>query len=182
MLDKYLIEHCAPTLASLKTANLFSYSYNGDRELEELVEVWNIHFRKKGVTLTVLRKKAGVALLYVYRQSRLEEDLRCPGVERFLRGCGYTGDGVEEALERLKVRLLEEGFPHEIGLFLGYPLEDVVGFIRHGGKNCKCSGCWKVYGDEDEAVKLFAKFKKCRAVYSRLWRQGKSVLQLTVAA
>ena len=32
-----------------------------------------------------------------------------------------------------------------------------------------------------EAVKLFARYKKCRDVYLRLWQQGRSVLQLTVA-
>ena len=41
-------------------------------------------------------------------------------------------------------------FPHEIGIFLGYPLADVAGFIRNKGRNCKCIGTWKVYGDAFE--------------------------------
>lgn len=74
------------------------------------------------------------------------------------------------------------GFPHEIGLFLGYPLGDVEGFIRNRGQNCKCAGCWKVYCNELEAQKRFARIQKCRKVYARLWAQGRSVWQLTVAA
>ena len=70
----------------------------------------------------------------------------------------------------------------EIGLFLGYPLGDVAGFIRNRGKNCKCSGCWKVYCNELEAQKRFAQIQKCRQVYTRLWTQGRSLWQLTVAA
>ena len=52
-----------------------------------------------------------------------------------------------------------EKFPHEIGLFLDYPLVDVIGFIRNTGKNCKCSGCWKAYGNAKEAEKTFCKYK-----------------------
>ena len=36
-------------------------------------------------------------------------------------------------------------FPHEMGLLLGYPVEDVTGFMVHGGKNSLYSGYWKVY-------------------------------------
>ena len=90
---------------------------------------------------------------------------------------------MDEAILRLQRRLSEKKtFPHEIGVFLGYPLGDVIGFIRNEGKNCKCADCWKVYGDECEAKKTFAKFKRCIEVYVRLWKEGRSIRQLTVAA
>ena len=54
--------------------------------------------------------------------------------------------------------------------------------IKNAGQNCKCVGCWKVYCNECEAIKAFARFKKCTNVYVRLWNQGRSVRQLTVAA
>ena len=62
------------------------------------------------------------------------------------------------------------------------PLEDVVGFIENAGQNYKCSGCWKVYCNECETRKLFAKYKKCREVYRRLWKQGRDIRTLTVAS
>ena len=86
-------------------------------------------------------------------------------------------------MDRLKSRIGENNeFPHEIGIFLDYPLGDVIGFILNEGRNFKCVGCWKVYCDECACQKTFAKYKKCRDVYVRLWQQGRSVLQLTVAA
>ena len=94
----------------------------------------------------------------------------------------YQNAGIA-AMMRTKRRLFENrSFPHEIGLFLGYPLDDVIGFIRNEGRNCKYTGFWKVYCNEEEAARIFEKFRKCRDVYMRLWQQGKSVLQLTVAA
>ena len=70
----------------------------------------------------------------------------------------------------------------EIGLFLGYPLCDVLGYIKNRGQNSKLTGWWQVYGDEAEAARLFSRFRKCRDVYSRLWSEGRSVQQLTVCA
>ena len=69
---------------------------------------------------------------------------------------GYDSTEPEKAIEKLKMRLNETTeFPHEIGLFLGYPVGDVVGFIKNKGKNFKCCGCWKVYCDQCEAERRF---------------------------
>ena len=47
--------------------------------------------------------------------------------------------------------------------------------------NCKCVGCWKVYGDEEAAKKKFAQYKKCTQVYSDRWAKGTDIERLTVA-
>ena len=59
------------------------------------------------------------------------------------------------------------------------------------GMTASCSQKWTAFLDAEEqrraaaaeqAEKQFARYKKCRDVYVRLWQQGRSVLQLTVAA
>lgn len=83
---------------------------------------------------------------------------------------------------QLGKRLCEQkDFPHEIGLFLGYPLEDVQGFIEHHAEGYKCVGCWKVYGDEEHARREFRRYQKCTDAYCYLWRQGESLEDLTVS-
>ena len=67
----------------------------------------------------------------------------------------------------------------EIGLFLGYPPEDVEGFIENSHE-CKMSGFWKVYGDVHSAELLFNKYKKCTKVYCEQWKNGKTIERLTV--
>lgn len=183
MLDKFLIKHSAPTLAGLKTANLFWYPWKSqERPGEDLAE-WKKIFREKGLDLQVLKVNKDRALLYVYRVSNLERDLNREKTRKMLAAEGYQAFSPEGAVETLKQRLAQgENFPHEIGLFLGYPEEDVEGFIANQGKNCKCSGCWKVYCNECDARKIFCKYKKCEAVYERLFLQGRSVTQLIVSA
>lgn len=182
--EKALIEHCAPTLASLKTANLFCHTFLSDAEMSETLGFWRESLKDKGLELVVLRLRCLTALVYVCRMECLRADLCEEGVARFLSSFGY--DSVEPvcAVERLKGRLEAEadfGFPHEIGVFLGYPLADVSGFIENEGKNFKYAGPWKVYCNEVETLRLFARYEKCRKIYRRLWREGRSVLQLTVA-
>ena len=72
-------------------------------------------------------------------------------------------------------------FPHEVGLFLSYPPEDVKGFIDHRTNNFKCAGLWKVYGDEARAEELFRKFKKCTQIYCERWQSGSKMDELAVA-
>jgi len=181
MLEKCLIEYCAPTLASLKTGSLFNFPVVESQDVQAEIRELNRELWQKGVILVELRQRGGKALIYVFRSAFLERDLRRPDVQRFLAAYGYGGMSMAQALVHLKRRLAEcDPFPHEIGVFLGYPLNDVIGFIENGGQNAKCSGCWKVYGDECEAKRAFARFEKCRSVCTRLWNEGRSVGQLAV--
>lgn len=182
MSEELLIRHCSPTLAGIKTGNLFACRFPDKAEMRECVRCWNNLLTKKGLRVLPLRFRNGRALIYVYRPSRLSDDLRHGTAERILRERGYCTDTSEKCVVQLIRRLCEyEEFPHEIGLFLGYPPEDVCGFIENKAGGCKCAGCWKVYGDEDAARKTFAKYKKCSGVYAALYAKGTSVERLTVA-
>ena len=181
MLDRAIINHASPTLARLKLGNLFNYpvSADFDTEFADLQAM----LRGKGVALSVLRKTREKALVYVYRANELARALRKDGVRSLLKSCGYTCFDVDDALETLKSRLNDaDAFPHEIGVFLGYPLEDVLGFIENGGRNCLACGCWKVYANECEALAAFKRYEKCKSVYQRLFASGCPLSRLTVAA
>ena len=70
-----MIEYCAPTLASLKTANLFNCRFYSETELNRQLAVWNEALGQKGIALLTLHREEKKALIYVYRKSRLEADL-----------------------------------------------------------------------------------------------------------
>lgn len=183
MLDEFLIRYSAPTLAGLKTGSLFWYPCEGKEELERTVNKWSEIFHEKGLELTVMRKNGQRALLYVYRVDRLEQDLKRVKTCIMLSGAGYAYKDTGQAVEILKGKIQGcRNFPHEIGLFLGYPEDDVKGFMENRGKNCKCCGRWKVYSNEENAQKIFCKFKKCEMIYERLFLNGRPVRELIVAA
>lgn len=183
MLEKHLIDHCSPTLAGLKMGSLISVRFKDKAAFGQEVKGWDALLSGKGVRLCVLRLKEHSGLVYVYRPIALAQRLLNPGFAAFLHRHGYGNLSVEAALQQLRSHI-DGGceFPHEIGVFLGYPLEDIEGFIRHKGKCCKCCGCWKVYGDEEAAKRIFRKYQLCTAAYRQLFAGGHSLLRLTVTA
>lgn len=183
MLEDAIIAHCAPTLAGIKTANMFTYIPEKEDDICQEVEQINRKLNDRDVYVEILRRSEKRALLYIYRKAKLEKDLNSEGACTLLKNCGYECEGTACCIRRLQEKIYaDEYFPHEIGLFLGYPLDDVIGFIEQQGKNYKCCGIWKVYGDEEQSQVLFRKLKKCSEVYKRLFANGRTLLQLTVSA
>ena len=180
-LDRVLIEQCAPTLAGIKTANLFKVAYVNYESLKVNIELLNSKFLNKGISFKILKVNKTNALIYTYRESMLKKDIANKKAKNILNVYGYNELDINKSLERLKKRLENyKEFPHEIGIFLGYPPEDVEGFIFNKGYNCNLCGYWKVYGDVSSAKIEFAKFDKCRAIYKRLWQAGKDIMLLAV--
>ena len=182
MSEQLIIEQCAPTLAGIKTANLFSCRYSDKQTLWAEIREFNRQLSCKGVRMIPVKAENGSALIYLYRPKKLEGDLKheaaCQLLQQFGYSYDYSGKCIAELTRRFQVG---DSFPHEIGLFLGYPPEDVKGFIENKAKNCKCVGCWKVYGDEAGAQKCFANYKKCTRIYKEQYSKGKSIERLTVA-
>lgn len=182
MLEKVLVEHGSPTLARLKLGSLMNVFHDGAEPLLGEVRRLNRMLAPKGLVLTVLRIEEQRALLYLFRCEHLKRRLSCPLVRTFLGEYGYRGFSVAEALKTLKKRIAHQSsFPHEIGVFLDYPLSDIRDFIRHEGQNCRMCGVWKVYSNEEAAARTFNRFKKCRDVYTRLYREGCPLARLTVS-
>mgnify|MGYP002611227615 CR=1 FL=1 len=182
MSEELLVRHCSPTLAGMKTGNLFGCPFATAREMTQDVRRLNSVLVKKGLRVLPLQYQNGRALLYVYRPAQLSRDLQQATACRLLRERGYDAAAPEHCITRLMQRLrTSEEFPHEIGLFLGYPIEDVVGFIRYAGKGCKLSGLWKVYGDAEAASRLFDRLSRvCHAVTRRV-DKGETLLEVFAA-
>ncbi len=181
MLSDLIVRHCSPTLAGMKTGSLFACDHASGEDVCEITRQLNRSLTKKGLRVLPVRVSGNRVLVYVYRPKRLREDFSGAAARSILEEYGYAADDADKCVVRLIGRLrTEDAFPHEIGLFLGYPPEDVRGFIIHGGGCSKCTGCWKVYGDRQSAEKLFAKYRKCTDIYCALWQCGRSLERLTV--
>lgn len=159
--EKVLAFHAAPTLMGVKCGSLLALSVK-EYDLAEGAEL--IAERCGGdILVRTVSRCAERQLMYVYHRRLLEDILAAEGVRDFLAEYGYSAElDAEECLDRLCERLMEDDFPHEIGIFLGYPLEDVKGFIMNCGQRCKYCGVWKVYGDVERAKQLFECYRQCR--------------------
>lgn len=170
--------HCsAPALCGIKPASLFSlknefYSINRSRLFS-----WRKNFSKDRRFFVIIKKEDGRVLIFVYDKNLLEEVCSKKKNQEYLKTKGYEVEkGFNSILSELLFRLAHENsFPHETGLFLGYPLEDVIGFETQNAKNCVFSGFWKVYGDKQAALDLMKKYRLCTEICMSWFRQGLSV-------
>lgn len=183
--EALLVDQCAPTLVGVKPASLFRYQGREPGEARRLAEHWSRVLAHHGLTMQVLKTcpATGACMILLYRAGWLHRILEERANRRFLEGKGYpAGADLPQLLEQLSDRLcLERDYPHEIGIFLGYPLEDVVGFIRNRGRNFTCCGYWKAYGDPAAARRRFAQYRRCTEACNRRFRLGAEITELIAA-
>ena len=88
MLTNALVEHCSPTLAGIKTGNMFSVNTDSADIISEIKNLNRI-MTKKGLCLIPLKKSDTSTLIYLYRPDLLKRDLNLPEAEEILEKKGY---------------------------------------------------------------------------------------------
>ena len=181
MSDQYIAKYCAPTLAGIKTGSLFTAAYTDRETLAQELRELNGVLKRHGLRAIPLRYSKRRALIYLYCPEALMRDLRVPEATAILRSRGYRDSDPGLCLKQLIRRFQEaDEFPHEIGLFLSYPPEDVRGFMEDPHAGYKCVGYWKVYGDRERAERTFIRYRRCTEAFCRATARGKRLDNLIV--
>lgn len=166
----------APVIYTLKPASIFTVQ---NESLPALIRL----FQHSEISLYPLFSDSGRTTLLFYRDTALQSYLRTPACTDLLLSYGYCSSSLRTSLQRLRqrfqdFRLKRSAFPHELGLFLGYPIWDVLGFIKHNGKNELYTSHWKVYDHLEEALQLFSRFDQAMKNIEIQIAQGTPLRQL----
>lgn len=164
---------CAPLLAGLKISNLLIVSSQNKNEVLSL-------FESIILSCDIVCETSEKITFLLYHRRRLEDFLSQYDVKNFMKKIGYENEMLEEILHKVCVRYtlyMKNGkdFPHEMGILLGYPIADVMGFIENNGKNFLHIGYWKVYSNLVETLKLFELFNQATENIVRMVSQGVSI-------
>ena len=164
---------CAPLLTGVKISNLLTVDQSCHIQTARL-------FSRTSVSCFLLCESNGKAVYLLYRKEQLKEYLATGPVRELMERFGYEGMELGEILSLVGTRYREhmEGcktFPHEIGLLLGYPAEDVKGFIENQGRRSLYSGYWKVYSNLEECQRMFASYDHAREKVIHLMAKGMTV-------
>ena len=151
---------CAPVITGIKVSNLFIIDKN------KVDEVYNI-IDETDISAYFLYEDAAKANILLYRKNELQQYLFQKENRQFVRKLGYDSVYLDELLPEFAIRFsmyqtIQEDFPHEMGILLGYPVEDVEGFIINNGKNELYTGYWKVYDNLTEKLILFNYYEAAR--------------------
>ena len=181
--EQTMVTHCAATLAGQKIGSLYSYCPEAGEDVQAHLETITPLLAAKGIALRLLQNTLQRCLVFVYRPASLYALLQQAAIRKFFQQQGYAGVEPDGLLCEIAARLAAGGaFPHEIGLFLGYPLADVQGYIQHCGQHAHCTGLWKVYGDAQEAQRRFQVYRHCRKAVLANYQRGMTLSRLAVSA
>lgn len=204
VLEEKIVAHCSPVLAGMKPSNMFSLQFKCQRcyatrgcsrmgalDFAAAFESCKSRLAACGLELVVLAQRERSMLLFLYRPVLLERCLGDGRVAAYLESCGYpVGAGAAACIAALCARIARSDqlarmrrvctFPHEVGLFLGYPFDDVMGFIAHAGAGYVASGCWKVYARERDALDAFCRFDACKEEFAGRFARGERLEQLAM--
>lgn len=169
-LNTQLALQCAPLLTKNKISNLFIVAKSEKNKVIKL-------FSKTSISIYVLYQTEKKVTFLLYRRQELVCYLQNTPVRAFMLQLGYHDVGIENILRELKNRYkahMEEkkDFPHELGVVLEYPVDDVCAFIENQGKNSIYVGYWKVYGDLPIALAIFDKYDMAKEKLLRMVAQG----------
>lgn len=171
--ERQLAFQCAPVITGVKMSNLLMIQNHNINRVETLLGDSDIQLFR----LYTADNKTSFLL---YRRDRFQQYLQQEEVKRLLVKMGYQSLEESELLTEFQKRYAacrrgHMDFPHEMGMFLGYPIEDVLGFIEHKGKNYLYSGYWKVYSNIQEKRRLFKEFEQAKETLIRLLFSGTSM-------
>jgi hypothetical protein len=172
-LEMQMAMQCAPLIAGLKISNLLNIRREDFASMQEIVK------RSQFSWYLLFETEEKMSLLLFQRDS-LEYYLETRQVRDMLKQAGYENLSLGCVLKEFSIRYkgymeTKNDFPHEMGLLLGYPTEDVEGFITHQGEDCLCVGYWKVYANKERKLKIFERFEKAKERLIQLLSSGISM-------
>jgi hypothetical protein len=147
--------HAAPTIRKVKAASTIAFRNTERKEVYLWKKYGEEYLLKYSISCIVIKEEKDICVVLFYYDELLKKVLRKDSTMDFLSNFGYSENmNLEEILLHLKSRFADD-CPHELGLFLGIPLEDVKDFIYNPLKRCIFTGYWKVYNNEETARRIF---------------------------
>lgn len=184
-LMRHLVRKLAPVLLGVKPAGLVRLTNCGRIGGGAQCDLFCIHQREILEALRlecrILRRDGSDWVVLFYRRVVLEKVLAGSTAAAFLTECGYpAGQGMPAVLEELTARCRRGGeFPHEIGIFLGYPLKDVRGFMENPAACLALPrGMWRIAGNPAESLAVMESFRCAEAKVVRLLEESGSLPEL----
>lgn len=166
-LASFLALETAEILEGIKPGNLINVTNRRQPCGRNLYPLWRIHgtelIEASGLSVRVMRERDDSLLLFIYDGASLSRLLSEKRVTAMLSRAGYqTPADIEASLSELEKRIASGSFPHEVGIFLGYPLKDVAAFMGWAPIPFTCQGPWKIYGDPRSSLETAASHHECR--------------------
>ncbi|MBM7616010.1 DUF3793 family protein [Alkaliphilus hydrothermalis] len=165
----WYVELLGPVFLGAKPAEILSFPQRKEKDLIITNSIKGLFTNSKQVQYKELDFGNDCIKMFFYNPNTLDETLKEARNLKFLKGIGYPEEySLEVYLAQLINKINEGNIPDEIGVFLGYPLKDVLGFIGHPSLRLTKVEGWRVYGDTRLSDEKRNAFKMAREAMKRM--------------
>ena len=166
---KRILEILGPVILGSKPAEILNVSGKIDAKKDKLNNIQSFFNNCSKISYHVINTHdGGIRVLFINKKS-LSEVLSNKKSVNFLKFVGYPSNyDLDEYLNILINKLNSDDFPHEIGIFLGYPLKDVLGFMGYGKNELFEIKGWRIYGDPLPSYEVSNNFLRDRSIMKDL--------------
>lgn len=162
----FLVESLAPLILGIKPSVLLNVSTESEMEWQEFE---GLYTQQRPLKIRKIRELNGRMQVIFYQSELLDSVLRQNSIQEFLRTLSYPKQySLDIYLNLLRHRIISFKFPHEVGVFLGYPLKDVLGFMGLLPLPYRKTQGWRIYGDETLSNQVYEKYRQARNIMKRL--------------
>ena len=155
-IEKFLLFNTSLVISEGKPSATITLKKGIDSNYEKWIKYGEKFLESINIKYIELRECANALIILVYDEKQLSNYIFKEENRTFLKKLGYSyGNDIDAYVEKLKKRYDEFNCPHELGIFLGYPLNDVKDFMECSSKKCLACGYWRVYNDYNAAKEVF---------------------------
>lgn len=158
-IEKFLIYNTSLVISKAKPSATITLKKGIDSIYEKWVKYGENFLKSINIKYINLRECENALIILIYDEKELSNYIFKKENKSFLEKLGYSEkNDLNAYLKMLKGRYEKFNCPHELGVFLGYPLDDVKDFMNCSNKKCLACGYWRVYNDYDSAKEIFSTY------------------------
>ncbi|GAA0763344.1 DUF3793 family protein [Clostridium sartagoforme] len=162
-IKNFLVYNSSLVIAGVKPSVTLTIKKSPENTYESWIKYGKDFLENINLKSLCLREEKNASIILVYNENILKEHILKKENIEFLNMLGYKKeDSIYEYVQQLKERYQEFNCPHELGIFLGIPIDDVKDFMECSSKRCLGCGYWKVYSNYEEAKRVFKNYDEIR--------------------
>ena len=166
---KRILEMLGAVILGSKPAEIINVPGSKEDKKIKLSQIEAFFSNCSRITYRIITTHDGGKRVLFINEKSMEKVLVNKRCINFLKFVGYPADYVlNDYMDELVFRLQSEEFPHEIGVFLGYPLKDVLGFMGYGKNELVEVRNWRIYGDKEISYEVYNNFMRDKAIMKEM--------------
>ena len=166
---KRILEMLGAVILGSKPAEIINVPGSKEDKKIKLSQIEAFFSNCSRITYRIITTHDGGKRVLFINEKSMEKVLVNKRCINFLKFVGYSSDyELNDYMDELVFRLQSEEFPHEIGVFLGYPLKDVLGFMGYGKNELVEVKNWRIYGDKEISYEVYNNFMRDKAIMKEM--------------